>query len=435
MLKDGPEVGGALAGELEVLHGGLQLLFIGDELIGAELVVALEEPQAEGAEKALRLLQNGIGVGEKLPHQLPGGGHGGVDGDDQVPDPAGLTGLQRLDEGHVAVAAQAVGVVAVVEGVGVHPQLLPQHGEALEEGPVVVLLPGLHLQLLQHRLTAGGVLAEHRFHAGLHPLGGPLPLLLVLLGLLLVPETVVVLEKFPGQGGPLVGGGALPAEETVDGLGGEGLVPAPQPGVEGLPPAHRHWGGEAGVVQAVQDGLHRDVAAQVPQRPVPSLPLGEVAEETVEDGVEVGSAHQGPAALIPGGKPGAAVVEGLSIGGQGWGIEAGLRPEGAQGGVQKGQVEVELIPGGKEDFLAQSLPFTAFCHGPPHRSKDLSRPCPGAGRRSSSRRARASVFPRCRAASQAAERWAGERSFWARRKESPSVSRRSSRRATASSPW
>lgn len=139
-----------------MLHIRLQLLQGAQRLVRPELVVALEDAQAEAAEKALRVGQNGVGMGQKLPHQVAGGGHGGVDGDDEVPDAADLPGLQGLDEGQVAEPPQAVGVVAVVKAVGVHPQLLPQHGKALEEGPVVALAPALHPELLQHCLPAAG---------------------------------------------------------------------------------------------------------------------------------------------------------------------------------------------------------------------------------------------------------------------------------------
>ena len=50
--------------------------------------------------------------------------HGGVDGDDEILDFARLARFQRLDQRHIAVAAQTVGVVAVVERVCVDGSLL-----------------------------------------------------------------------------------------------------------------------------------------------------------------------------------------------------------------------------------------------------------------------------------------------------------------------
>ena len=142
MTEHRTEVGGAAAGEGQVLHIAAKLLEARDLLVRAELIVALQNVDIEPAGKGIGGTQDGIGGCQKFPHQHAGGGHGGVDGDHKVLDALFLFCLRRLNEGHVAVAHEAVGVVDIVKSVRIGPQDFPRGGEAAQELSVVHIVPG-----------------------------------------------------------------------------------------------------------------------------------------------------------------------------------------------------------------------------------------------------------------------------------------------------
>ena len=63
----------------------------------------------------LSLRQHVVSLFQGPPHQLPGAGHGRVDDNGKILYPVNLSGLQRLNEGHIAVEGQAVGIERVVK--------------------------------------------------------------------------------------------------------------------------------------------------------------------------------------------------------------------------------------------------------------------------------------------------------------------------------
>ena len=119
-----------------------------------------------------------IGLLYKHLYQLPGGGAGGVDGDDELPDALDLPVLQGLDEGHIPVELQAVGVVDIVELVRVQPHDLPTDGELLQKGGVVVLLPVDGPQVLGQRPGPVALELGEGLQVHLHPGGNIRPDLL-----------------------------------------------------------------------------------------------------------------------------------------------------------------------------------------------------------------------------------------------------------------
>ena len=154
VFKHRPEVGRGLADQLEVLHIVAQVVLACDALIRAQLVVALQNAQVDVPEKALAVAEQRVGVGQKAAHQLARGGHRGVDRNDKILDLAHLAGFERLDQRHVAVVPQAVGIIAVVERVRVDRDLFAQRGKAAQEGAVVGERLGGHGKLLTHRFAA-----------------------------------------------------------------------------------------------------------------------------------------------------------------------------------------------------------------------------------------------------------------------------------------
>ena len=75
MLKHGSKVCGTSSGQLKTLHIVLQAVQIPENHIAAHLVVALEDTDVHLPGERLRTAEDGVGAGEKLPHQRTGGGH------------------------------------------------------------------------------------------------------------------------------------------------------------------------------------------------------------------------------------------------------------------------------------------------------------------------------------------------------------------------
>ena len=70
------------------------------------------------------MLQLVVGLLQKTLYQLPGTGHGGVDHHGEILHPVHLPGLLRLNQWHVPVQGQPIGIKGVVEGVHIHLNLL-----------------------------------------------------------------------------------------------------------------------------------------------------------------------------------------------------------------------------------------------------------------------------------------------------------------------
>ncbi len=355
MVEYRAEVRGAAAGELEVLHIIPQVLQIVKHIVGADLVVALDNTDVHFSGKGPRAPQNRVGTGQKLPDPLPGGGHGGVHGDDEILDPLFLPGLRRLHQGHVSVKPEAVGVEAVVKGVGVHRRHLPGGGEAAEKRPVVHVVPDGRPDLLQHGLAAGPLVGEDRLQARLGFAGEVLPFLVLAAALLLivlplrVPEPVVVHQKGPLELGDFILRQVQPQKAAVDALRRQHRHVPLALAVELLLPGSRS-GVETGVVQFIQNTLHRRVAAEVPQLRELAPLLRQMPEHAVENHMEIGPAGPHPAPQIAVRQPGPVVVQRLAVGGQGHrDPAAGGESQGAEGRVQIGQAHIQLVPGGEED--------------------------------------------------------------------------------------
>ena len=139
--------------------------------------VALDDMDVDLAEKALLLGQDVIGFRQEGLHQLSLNGAGGVDGNDEILDFFDLLVLQRLDEGHVLIELEAVGIKDVVKFVVVDLHVLPQDGKFPQEVRIVVFLPVDLLDILQKvrgPVPPGGLGGGLQIH--LHPLADGLPL-------------------------------------------------------------------------------------------------------------------------------------------------------------------------------------------------------------------------------------------------------------------
>ena len=156
---------------------------------------------------------------------------------------------------------------------------------------------------------------------------------------------MVVHQKGPLEPGHLVRRQVQPQEMAVDALRRQHRHLCPALAVE-LLLGGDEAPGQAGVVQLVQDALHRDIAGQIPQLRHPAPLLPQVPQHTVEQHVEIGPVHRRPGPEIPLREEAAVVVQRLPVGGQGQRHPAaGLEVQAAQRHIQIGQIQIQFIPG------------------------------------------------------------------------------------------
>ena len=177
-----------------------ELVLVPDQKVLPDGVVGLDEAEIHPMEEILPALQQSVRLSQKGPHQLARGGVAGVDDEGQLLYLLALPGLQRLDEGQVAIDRQAVGVEVQVEFVRVEVDFLPGDTEPAQKVAVAAAAAVRGLDLLPQGVCTLTSLFVPPFQFGLHPLADLLPRLLGqrgghLLGLVggvLGPEAVVV---------------------------------------------------------------------------------------------------------------------------------------------------------------------------------------------------------------------------------------------------
>lgn len=98
VLENRAEIGRRLADKLEMRHVVGKFLRVVNDLVRAQLVVALQDAQVDAAEKARVLLEQLAGHFEKGADELARGGHGGVDGDDET----SILRVSRVSNGSIS---------------------------------------------------------------------------------------------------------------------------------------------------------------------------------------------------------------------------------------------------------------------------------------------------------------------------------------------
>ena len=159
----------------EMVHGTDEVVFVFDGNILPHRVVGLDEVEIHPVEEILPALQQSVRLGQKGPHQLTRGGVAGVDDEGQLFDLLALPGLQRLDEGQVAVDRQAIGVKVQIELVRVEVDFLPGDAEPAQEVAVAAAAAVCGFDLLPHGVRALTGLFVPEFQLCLHPLADFLP--------------------------------------------------------------------------------------------------------------------------------------------------------------------------------------------------------------------------------------------------------------------
>ena len=190
-----------------MVHSVDELVLVPDQQVLPDGIVRLDEVEVHPVEEVLPPLQQGIGLSQKGPHQLTGSGIAGIDDEGQFLDLFALPRFQRLDEGHVPIDGEAVGVEVQVELVRVKVDLLPRDAEAAEEVPVAAAAAVGGFDLFAQVVGSLARFLVPQFQFGLHPLADLLPRflgqgrghLLGLFGGVLGPEAVVVGGELPLQ--------------------------------------------------------------------------------------------------------------------------------------------------------------------------------------------------------------------------------------------
>ena len=138
VVEDGPEVRTPKAAHVEVREVVLELVGAGDLGVGLHARVALDDVDVHLAAKFLGLHEDVEGMLDEALAKVAAHGLGGIDGDDKVAHALRLLVLKRLDERHVSVKFQPIGVEDVVELVIVNAHVLGHRCEATQEVAVVI---------------------------------------------------------------------------------------------------------------------------------------------------------------------------------------------------------------------------------------------------------------------------------------------------------
>ena len=120
-----------------------------------------------------------------------------VDGYDEIANALRLLVFQRLDERHVAVQLQAIGIEHVVVFVVVDLHLFGEHGEPTQKLGVVVTLAVGHLQRGDERASLVAPFLRERFQVHLNLLGDFFPVALLLRFLVFHLALEVTLRRLP----------------------------------------------------------------------------------------------------------------------------------------------------------------------------------------------------------------------------------------------
>ena len=274
VVEHRPEVGAPAALQLEPVHQPAQVALAGDDVVRAHHVVALDDMEV-GPAAGVGLPEDVECLLEEPDHGPPHGGAGGVYGDDELLHPAGVRLLQGVDQRHVPVDGQPVGVVDGVE-LGL---ALPDYGAAgheLAQERAVVVSPAVAYPEDRHQRTGPPfVVPDEALHLG-HDLLGELPPDGVVKG----PAAGVVV---PDEHLPV--GLQLPGGRVPHNLGQQ--VRRRRARLGELPLAGEHpvipaGDGRVRCVQAVEDVLHEHVLRQIGLGRVAGRP---VAEDAVKDAV------------------------------------------------------------------------------------------------------------------------------------------------------
>ena len=329
-------------------------------------IVTLHHGDVAFGKKALAGFKQAERFFQKCLDQLAGGGLARVDHNDKIPDFFALPAFQRLNQGQVAVGAQAVRVVAQVKLVGVQAGLFAHHGKAAQKVLVQAAAVGC-FDLCLHRFGPGSLpgLLACLLHAdaGFAPKLFPVAALhlSLLAGGVLGPKAVAVAHKFPVQLLQFVR--LLSGKPAVNGPGG-GHGPVFAQCLVGFLPQPAHRTGQGWHLQGINRLLHGNIAGQPPQAGVPASAQPGVAEHAVQNAVQHRAGQIAPVAAVQPNEPFRVIAQSRAVRGK------VVQPRGrgghqrTQGRVHVAQVQVQLTAdavhgafghGGNPFFLGQNM--------------------------------------------------------------------------------
>ena len=165
MLENGAKICSAKALELNILHISVKLFVRGYLHILLYPAVTLYDVNIYLLKITALVFQHRIGLVQKAVYHLTLTGSGGVDGYDKFPDPFVFPVFEWLDEGHILVQFEAVGVIVIVEGIQINTKFFFQHGKFTQKFSVIHFIPPNIFQCVQ-QMT--GLLAPLLVRISLH---------------------------------------------------------------------------------------------------------------------------------------------------------------------------------------------------------------------------------------------------------------------------
>ena len=190
---------------------------------------------------------------------------------------------------------------------------------------------------------------------------------------------MVIHQKSTLQLCQLIFGIVLFLQPAVNALGGDHRHFPEAPTVDFLLDGHQTEL-QTGVVQLVQNVLHRHIAGQIPKLGGVLILFRQMAQHTVEQHVKIGPVAQHSSPEVALGQKAAVVIKGLPVGSQRQRhVFSRLEGQAAQHHIQIGQVQIQLVAGGQQNVLPDLLQILGlFRHvWPPflcYKSKSLSKP-------------------------------------------------------------
>ena len=261
---------------------------------------------------------------------------------------------------------QPVGVVAVVERIRIHRDLLPQSGKPAQERAEISRFAGGNGKLLPHDLTAFRLVRKNGFHRGLRALGLLLPAALLLIVVLLVPQRVLVCRKHARERGTVIRIQPRAAKVAIDRLSRQDRQLVPQFAVDILPPNRHLFRLQAAVIERIQHTLDRNIARKIPQVDIASACLSGMAQQTVEQRVQIGAVDVRAGALVLLRQPCTAEKQHARVGSERGCIIAVRRGQRRQRRIEERQVHVQFGAGGKQDFASDGSPAGGLRHRKHH---------------------------------------------------------------------
>ena len=291
------------------------------------------------SEEALIFTQDVIRFFQKFPHQISGAGHRCIHHNDKFFNLFNLLCLLWFDQRHITVHGQSVMIKGVVKAVVIHTDFFPPHRKLSQKFPVVVALLVGDPKLFQKVSGSTCLFLRESIQIQFHLLADLFPVILCLIWrplfifLRVRPVKMAVRPELGFQFHPLLLTHSPCCQAFVYLLGCQHLCAAFQSAVYIL--SQPGWcPSDTRIRKAVDNGLHCDVAGQIPKEGIPFSSQVKMPEQAVQDDVEIGPVDILPVFPVSSAEPSRMKVKPLPVCSNGADLPVHLEPQTGKRHVQ-----------------------------------------------------------------------------------------------------